>query len=64
MGRLAPTEGHNRPASSAARAATWDGKRYPAAERHAPEHAYDDDRHGESHSRITRELERLIGAAD
>jgi diadenosine tetraphosphate (Ap4A) HIT family hydrolase len=34
---------------------------YPQAEREAPEHAYDDRRHGPLRRAITAELERLIG---
>jgi diadenosine tetraphosphate (Ap4A) HIT family hydrolase len=37
--------------------------RYPKALRNAPEHAYDDDKHGELRTRITVELERVMAAA-
>jgi diadenosine tetraphosphate (Ap4A) HIT family hydrolase len=37
--------------------------RYPKEIRNAPEHAYDDAKHGELRARITAELERIMTAA-
>lgn len=37
--------------------------RYPAELRNAPEHEYDDGKHGELRARITRELQGLMRAA-
>jgi diadenosine tetraphosphate (Ap4A) HIT family hydrolase len=40
---------------------SWPVWCYPAEEREAPEHAYDDARHGRLRAAITRELLRLTG---